>query len=107
MAQVVLYYQLIIISMKTLVLVLITFPIIGFSQAKTNLYDSLSIKYFKDMDTVKPVPIPNKKISTYPKYSVLITKSKGNAIEIPNMFKPKDSLIAKKDSIEDLLNHKK
>lgn len=97
--------------MKTLLLILAFVPTIVFSQIKKTdslaKNDSLISKFYKEKDSSGVIPIPNKEIDRGQKFYGLISKSKGNAIPIPNSIKPKDSLLARKIIVDEAIPSKK
>ena len=97
--------------MKKIIFLFLLIPVFAFSQTKPESFrpknDSVLSKAFKKEDTTRVIPIPNTKSSEKIKYFGLISKSKVNTVPIPNTFKPKDSLLARKNLPEDAFNIKK
>ena len=76
--------------MKFYYLLVFILPLAAFSQSaaayKPRANDSLQTRFFQKKDSVRLIRIPNKKASDERFYG-LISKTKGNAMEIPNKCK--------------------
>ncbi|WP_095069778.1 hypothetical protein [Chryseobacterium taklimakanense] len=92
--------------MKTLALIFCLVPAIFFSQIKKTAplvrNDSLVSKFYNEKDSAGVISIPNKTFNNETFYG-LISKSKGNAVAIPNGIKRKDTALVRKTTSQDAI----